>query len=124
MEQPDKQTLAWAVISNTWPIDVTIREIIHRTPKGLRLRSQHSWSSWKDRTLGELCKVEDVMIEFATEAEAEAAVRRFNKARDDMEDTVARARDAYEKAESVFRQAKRDQRASALAAITGEQHPC
>lgn len=118
MEQPDKQTLAWAVIPNKFTTGAIVREIIHRTPKGVRLRSQHGWS------LGDFCKVEDVLIEFATEAEAEAAVRRCNKARDDMEDTVARARDAYEKAQSVFRQAKRDQRASALAAITGERHPC
>jgi len=119
VKQSDKPTIAWGVVQSAYPWRPAVREIISRTPKGVRLRSMTG--SWRDNKSGDMCSLNELKAEFATEAEADAAVARSAAEYERHEDAVRQARIARDEGQRAFDKAVHDRRAAALAALKGDQ---
>lgn len=115
MRQPEKPTLAWAVVASRYGGRPAVREIIGRSDKGVRLRST-DWGS----KFGDFCKFAEI-AEFPSQSKAEAAVERYDFVFGALDANVKALRQASTAAQLAYQQAKNDQRAAALAAIKGDQ---
>lgn len=110
MPQEDKPTLSFAVVSD---YGLKVREIIGRTPKGVRLRS----AGWGRSANGEVCPAGKVVAEFDAREAADAALGRY-KAAFDAHSSAVREAHAIETAAYQRRQkAQRDRETAALAAL-------
>lgn len=114
MHQPDRPTFAWAVIQNYGA--PAVREIIGRTPAGVRLRTI---DHWRAPPHGELCAGKLVKAEFATQAEADAAVARWAAAYKAATPAFERAYEACCAADKAMREARDARETAASEALKG-----